>query len=45
MEKQKKIKYDNLGKQNVKKEKFKNEKNFIKNGGKFITHVPYPKII
>ena len=34
-----------LGAWNFKKEIFKKEKSFIKNGGKFITHVPYPKII
>jgi len=39
------IDYIYLGAWNFKKEIFKKEKNFIKNGGKFITHVPYPKII
>ena len=34
-----------LGAWNFKKEIFKKEKSFIKNGGRFITHVPYPKII
>ncbi|MAH54230.1 MAG: hypothetical protein CMI68_04830 [Candidatus Pelagibacter sp.] len=34
-----------LGAWNFKKEIFKKEKKFIKNGGKFITHVPIPKII
>jgi SAM-dependent methyltransferase len=34
-----------LGAWNFKDEIFKKEKTFIKNGGKFITHVPYPKII
>ncbi len=34
-----------LGAWNFKEEIFKKEKNFIKNGGKFITHVPTPKII
>ena len=34
-----------LGAWNFKKEIFKKEKKFILNGGKFITHVPYPKII
>ncbi len=34
-----------LGAWNFKEEIFKKEKNFIKNGGKFIIHVPYPKII
>ena len=41
----KNIKYAYLGAWNFKDEIFKKEKNFIKNGGKFITHVPYPKII
>jgi len=27
------------------KQSFKKEKKFIKSGGKFITHVPFPKII
>ncbi len=34
-----------LGAWNFKDEIFKKEKSFIKNGGQFITHVPYPKII
>ena len=34
-----------LGAWNFKDEIFKKEKIFIKRGGKFITHVPYPKII
>ena len=34
-----------LGAWNFKKEIFKKEKKFIINGGKFITHVPTPKII
>ena len=34
-----------LGAWNFKEEIFKKEKNFIKKGGKFITHVPIPKII
>jgi len=34
-----------LGAWNFKKEIFDKEKNFIKEGGKFITHIPYPKII
>ncbi len=34
-----------LGAWNFKKEIFKKEKKFIKNGGKFIVHVPSPKII
>ena len=38
-------KYVFLGAWNFKKEIFKKEKNFRKIGGKFITHVPVPKII
>ena len=34
-----------LGAWNFKDEIFKKEKKFIKRGGKFITHVPYPKLI
>ena len=34
-----------LGAWNFKEEIFKKERNFIKKGGKFITHVPTPKII
>jgi len=34
-----------LGAWNFIEEIFNKEKSFIKNGGKFITHVPYPKII
>ena len=34
-----------LGAWNFKNEIFNKEKKFIKNGGKFITHVPNPKII
>jgi len=34
-----------LGAWNFKKEIFNKEKNFIKKGGKFITHIPFPKII
>jgi len=34
-----------LGAWNFKKEIFKKEKKYIKRGGKFITHVPFPKII
>ena len=34
-----------LGAWNFKNEIFKKEKDFIKKGGKFITHVPMPKII
>jgi SAM-dependent methyltransferase len=39
------IDYFLLGAWNFKKEIFNKEKKFIKNGGKFITHVPTPKII
>ena len=41
----KSVDYIFLGAWNFKKEIFKKEKNFIKRGGKFISHVPYPKII
>ena len=34
-----------LGAWNFKEEIFKKEKTFIKQGGKFITHVPYPKVL
>ena len=34
-----------LGAWNFKDEIFKKEKTFIKSGGKFITHIPHPKII
>ena len=34
-----------LGAWNFKEEIFKKEKKYIKRGGKFITHVPFPKII
>ena len=34
-----------LGAWNFKKEIFSKEHNFLKKGGKFITHVPFPKII
>ncbi len=34
-----------LGAWNFKNEIFKKEKKFIKHGGKFITHIPFPKII
>ena len=40
-----KIDYIFLGAWNFKKEIFKKEKKYIKKGGKFITHVPTPKII
>lgn len=33
-----------IGAWNFKKEIFKKEKNFLKNGGKFILHLPYPRI-
>ena len=39
------VDYAYLGAWNFKKEIFKKEKTYINNGGKFITHVPYPKII
>ncbi len=38
-------KYIFLGAWNFKNEIFKKERNFIRRGGKFITHVPYPRII
>ncbi len=41
----KSIDYAFLGAWNFKKEIFNKEKKFIKSGGKFITHVPIPKII
>ena len=34
-----------LGAWNFKDEIFKKERSFIKSGGKFITHIPHPKII
>jgi len=34
-----------LGAWNFKKEIFSKEKNFIKSGGRFITHVPTPRVI
>ena len=34
-----------LGAWNFKNEIFKKEKTFISNGGRFITHVPFPRII
>ena len=34
-----------LGAWNFKEEIFKKERSYIKNGGKFITHIPYPRII
>ena len=39
------VDYAFLGAWNFKEEIFKKEKNFINKGGKFITHVPIPKII
>ena len=41
----KKVDYIFLGAWNFKDEIFSKEKDFIKNGGKFITHIPYPKIL
>ena len=41
----KNIKYVFLGAWNFKKEIFLKEKQYIKNGGKFITHTPTPKIL
>jgi methylation protein EvaC len=40
-----KVDYAFLGAWNFKEEIFKKEKQYIKNGGKFITHVPIPRII
>ena len=40
-----KVDYAFLGAWNFKKEILKKEKEFIRRGGKFITHVPLPKII
>ena len=40
-----KVDYAFLGAWNFKKEIFDKEKKYIKNGGKFIIHTPYPKII
>ena len=39
------IDYIFLGAWNFKKEIFNKEKKFLKNGGRFITHIPTPKII
>jgi methylation protein EvaC len=39
------VNYAYLGAWNFKDEIFKKEKKFIKRGGKFITHVPHPKLI
>ena len=41
----KNIDYAFLGAWNFKKEIFKKEKKFLNKGCRFITHVPYPKII
>ena len=41
----KKVDYAFLGAWNFKNEIFKKEKKFLLNNGKFITHVPFPKII
>ena len=40
-----KVRFVFLGAWNFKEEIFKKEKEFIKRGGKFISHVPYPKIL
>ena len=40
-----KVDYVFLGAWNFKNEIFKKEKKFLSNNGKFITHVPFPKII
>ena len=40
-----KVDYAFLGAWNFKKEILKKEKEFIRRGGKFITHVPSPRII
>ena len=40
-----KVDYAFLGAWNFKDEIFKKERQYIKNGGKFIIHVPIPKII
>ena len=39
------VDYAFLGAWNFKKEIFKKEKRYIENGGKFITHVPIPRIV
>ena len=39
------VDYAFLGAWNFKKEIFKKEKKFIQSGGKFITHIPFPRII
>jgi len=40
-----KVDYAFLGAWNFKEEIFKKEKQYIENGGKFITHVPIPRIV
>jgi methylation protein EvaC len=40
-----KVDYAFLGAWNFKEEIFKKERRYIKNGGKFITHVPFPRIV
>ena len=40
-----KVDYAFLGAWNFKEEIFKKEKRYIENGGKFITHVPIPRIV
>lgn len=40
-----KVDYAFLGAWNFNKEIFNKEKSFLKRGGKFITHIPYPRII
>jgi len=40
-----KVDYAFLGAWNFKKEIFNKEKEYIKKGGKFIVHTPYPRII
>ena len=40
-----KVDYVFLGAWNFKEEIFKKEKRYLKNGGKFITHVPIPRIV
>ena len=39
------VDYVFLGAWNFKDEIFKKERKFIKSGGKFITHIPYPKVL
>jgi SAM-dependent methyltransferase len=39
------VRFAFLGAWNFKDEIFKKEKKFIKRGGKFISHVPYPKVL